>query len=159
MSAQLLIRLATPADIPAMLPIINDAFAIETFLEGTRTSEDQLTNMMSKGEFLLGYDSSGDLVASVYVEVRGTRGYFGMLAVATAQQGKGFSRSMVEAAEVHCRHRGCTSMDLTVLSLRPELPLLYAKFGYLETGTEEFRPSRPLREGMACHCIVMSKPL
>lgn len=159
MTAQLLIRLATPADVPAMLPIINDAFAIETFLEGTRTDEHQLTNMMRKGEFLLAYDSPGDLVASVYVEVRGTRGYFGMLAVATAHQGKGFARSMVEAAEVHCRHRGCTSMDLTVLSLRTELPPLYAKFGYLETGTEEFRPTRPLKDGVACHCIVMSKPL
>jgi len=159
MSAQLLIRLATRADIAAMLPIINDAFAIETFLEGTRTSEDQLTNMMSKGEFLLGHDSSGDLVASVYVEVRGTRGYFGMLAVAIAQQGKGFARSMVEAAEVHCRHRGCTSMDLTVLSLCTELPPFYSKFGYIETGTEDFRPTRPLKDGVACHCIVMSKPL
>jgi ribosomal protein S18 acetylase RimI-like enzyme len=159
MKSVITIRLASPADIPAMLPIINDAFAIETFLEGMRTNHDQLASVMRKGECLLGYNSLGELVASVYVEVRGTRGYFGMLAVAPAHQGNGFARAMVEAAEVHCRHSGCTSMDLTVLSLRPELPLLYAKFGYVESGTEEFRPSRPLKDGMVCHCIVMSKPL
>ena len=159
MKSAITIRLAAPADIAATLPIINDAFAIETFLEGNRANEDQLANMMRKGEFLLGYDSSGELAAAVYVEVRGTRGYFGMLAVAPAHQGKGFARAMVEAAELHCRHRGCTAMDLTVLSLRPELPPLYAKFGYVETGTEDFRPSRPLKDGVACHCIVMSKPL
>jgi ribosomal protein S18 acetylase RimI-like enzyme len=159
MKAKLLIRLASSADILAMLPVINDAFAIETFLEGTRTNEQQLTDMMQKGNFLLGYVSSSELVASVYVKVQNQRGYFGMLAVAPAHQGKGIARSMVEAAEGYCRRRGCTAMDLTVLSLRPELPSLYSKFGYVESGTEEFKPSRPLKAGVECHCVVMSKAL
>jgi hypothetical protein len=66
---------------------------------------------------------------------------------------------LVEAAEGYCRKRGCQMMELTVLSLRPELPPLYRKWGYLETGTEEFRPARPLKDGLDCHCIVMSKKL
>lgn len=66
---------------------------------------------------------------------------------------------MVAAAEGYCRERSCMAMDLTVLSLRPELPPLYSKFGYVEVGTEEFRPTRPLRPGVECHCIVMSKTL
>lgn len=159
MNAKLLIRPATLADIPMMLPMINEAFAIETFLEGTRTNAEQLIDMMQKGNFLLGFDSSGELVASVFVKVQGERGYFGMLAVAPAHQGKGLARVMVKAAEDHCRKRGCTAMALTVLSLRPELPPLYSKFGYLESGTEEFKPSRPLKPGVECHCIVMSKRL
>lgn len=153
------VRSATPADIPAMLPVINDAFAIETFLEGTRTNEQQLAQMMQKGKFLLGYTGSGELVAAVYVEARGTRGYFGMLAVVPAHQGKGFALAMVGVAEDHCRRQGCTAMDLTILSLRPELPPFYSKLGYVETGTEEFHPSRPLKDGVTCHCIVMSKGL
>lgn len=159
MNAKLLIRLATSVDIPMMLPVINEAFAIETFLEGTRTNEQQLADMMQKGSFLLGFDSSGELVASVYVKVQGERGYFGMLAVAAAHQGQGLARAMVDAAEGYCRQRGCAVMDLTVLSLRPELPALYSKFGYVESGTEEFKPSRPLKPGVECHCIVMSKAL
>jgi sugar-phosphatase len=153
------IRVATESDRATMLPIINSAFAIETFLEGHRTSESQLAEMMQKGEFLLGLDSSGRVVGSVYVEVRGARGYFGMLAIDPHLQGTGLGRAMVEAAEQYCRAKGCTAMDLTVLSLRPELPPYYRKLGYAESGVEEFRPARPLKDSAECHCIVMSKTL
>jgi len=142
-----------------MIPLINAAFAIETFLEGTRTDEADLAEKMEKGSFLLGYDESDQLVAAVYVEIRRPRGYFGMLAVDPAHQHKGLGRAMVEAAEDYCRKQGCTVMDLSVLSLRPELPPLYRKLGYAETGTEEFHPSRPLKDGVECQCIVMSKGL
>ena len=153
------IRVATLGDRAAMAPIINSAFAIETFLDGQRTSESQLADMMRKGEFLLGFNSAGRLVASVYVEVRGSHGYFGMLAVDPQQQGAGLGRAMVEAAEQHCREKGCSAMDLTVLSLRPELPPYYRKLGYAESGVEEFRPTRALKNSVECHCIVMSKTL
>ena len=66
---------------------------------------------------------------------------------------------MLEAAEEFCRHVGCRQMDLTVLSLRPDLLPFYRRHGYVEVGTEEFKPSRPLKEGLACHSILMSKKL
>jgi hypothetical protein len=66
---------------------------------------------------------------------------------------------MVEAAENFARRHGCTFMDITTLSQRPELPPFYRKLGYAETGTEEFHPNRPLKPGIECHCITMSKPL
>jgi hypothetical protein len=50
-------------------------------------------------------------------------------------------------------------MDITVLSLRTELPPFYRKHGYVETGTDEFHTSQPLKPGAECHCILMSKPL
>jgi mannitol-1-/sugar-/sorbitol-6-phosphatase len=155
----LTLRRASVADCRAMVPLINSAFAIERFLEGERTNESQLKQMMQKGEFLLGNDDSGRLAASVYVEVRGARGYFGMLSVDPAQQRSGLGRKMVEAAEAYCRAKGCRAMDLTVLSLRPELPPLYRKLGYRESGVEEFRPGRAFRGVDGCHCIVMSKEL
>jgi len=153
-----LVRIAEAADLPTMVSVIA-AFTIETFLEGARTDGEHLAKMVQEGEFLLGCDRSGELVASVYVEVRGTRGYFGMLAVSPSQQGKGFGRAMVEKAEDHCRRQGCAAMDLTVLSLRQDLPPFYHRLGYREIGTEEFHPSRRLKTGVTCHCIVMSKML
>jgi GNAT superfamily N-acetyltransferase len=153
------IRLATDADLTLMIPVVNAAFAIETFLDGTRTDDERMAEMLAKGEFLLAEDSSGSVMASVYVERRGERGYFGMLAVDPSQQGRGLGRIMVEAAEGHCRRLVCKFMDITVLNLRPELPPFYRKLGYAETGTEEFHPSCPLKEGVECHCIVMSKAL
>lgn len=153
------IRVATASDCAAVTRVINSAFAVEKFIEGERTDEAEVRDRMQKGEFLLGYDDSDALIACVYIEVRGKRGYFGMLAVDPRQQGSGLGRKMVEAAEEYCRGQGCTAMDLTVLSLRPELPPIYRKLGYEQTGVEEFRPSRPLKPGVQCHCIVMSKEL
>jgi len=152
------IRAATAVDVPAIIRVVNAAFAIETFLDGTRTDEEGMAEMISKGKFLVAEDG-GRIVASVYVEQGGKRGYFGMLAVAPASQGKGLGRAMVEAAESYCQNRGCTAMDIAVLSLRPELLPLYQKLGYVKTGTEEFHPSRPLKDGVVCHSIIMSKKL
>lgn len=158
-SANLRIRRASKSECAAMARLINSAFAVEKFIEGGRTDEAELLGRINKGEFLLGHDGAGELVASVFVEVRGVRGYFGMLAVDPKRQGNGIGRKMVEAAEEYCQARGCMAMDLTVLSLRPELLPIYQRLGYVETGVEEFRPKRPLKPGFECHCIVMSKEL
>ena len=153
------IRIANQAETVRMVPVVNAAFEIESFLGGSRTDEQRMAEMMQKGEFLLAEDFSGRVLACVYIERRGKRGYFGMLAVDPSEQGRGLGRLMVDAAEDHCRRQGCTFIDITVLSLRPELPPFYRKLGYVETGTEEFHPSRPLKNGVECHCIVMSKAL
>ncbi len=142
-----------------MITIVNAAFSIESFLEGTRTDEERMSAMMEKGHFLVGENISGRIVASLYVEMRGDRAYLGMLAVDPSLQGSGIGRRMADAAEDYCRKQGAKYLDIVVLSLRPELLPLYRKLGFVETGTEEFRPTRPLREGLACHGIIMSKNL
>jgi GNAT superfamily N-acetyltransferase len=157
--SELRVRVASVSDCGALASLINSAFAIEKFLEGERTDEEQLSEMMQKGQFLLGCDGTGRPVASVYVEVRGSRGYFGMLAVHPEHQKNGLGRKMVGAAEEFCRGKGCSAMDLVVLSLRPELPPLYRKLGYAESGVEEFHPPRAFVGETGCHCIVMSKDL
>jgi len=139
--------------------MINAAFAVETFFDGTRTDEARLAAMMQKGTILVAEDGNGDPVASVYLEPRGARGYLGMLAVDTAHQGRGLGRLMTEAGEEHFRRMGCEAVDIAVLNLRTELPPIYRRLGYVETGTEEFHPSAPLKPGVECHCIVMSKKL
>jgi len=152
------IRIATSADAAEMIAVVNAAFAVEQFLDGTRTDEHRMSDLMRTGTFLVAH-RNGRILASVYTELRGERAYFGMLAIDPSQQGTGLGRLMVEAAEDHCRRQGARFMDIAVLSLRPELPPLYRKWGYLETRTEEFKPSRPLKDGVECHAIIMSKPL
>ncbi len=153
------LRLATVTDRPQLIPLINSAFAIETFLDGPRTDEARLATIMEKGVILVLEDSSAHLLASVYTELRGDRGYLGMLAVDPAHQRAGLGRRLIQAAEELFRQQGCTAVDITVLSLRPELPPIYRRLGYNETGTEPFLHSVPLRPGLQCHCIVMSKSL
>jgi predicted N-acetyltransferase YhbS len=153
------LRPAIAADSERLIPLINSAFSIETFLEGTRTDETRLSAMMKKGDILIAEDDSGQLLGCVYTEPRGTRGYLGQLAVDAAHQRSGLGFMIVKAAEDHLRRQGCQAVDITVLSLRPELPPIYRRYGYVETGTEPFHPSVPLKQGVECHCIVMSKTL
>jgi predicted N-acetyltransferase YhbS len=166
-SPALSIRPATAADRPRLIPLINSAFAIETFLEGTRTDDARLAATMEKGEILLAESSSGQILGCVYVELRpaeddshqaGARGYLGQLAVDPQHQGVGLARQLVTAAENALRERGCRAVEITVLSLRPELLPLYRRFGYVESGTEEFSYRAPV-PGQQCHCIVMTKQL
>jgi ribosomal protein S18 acetylase RimI-like enzyme len=158
-SASVRMRVAGAADRPRLIPMINAAFSTERFFDGTRTDEVRLAALMAKGEILMAEDAESRLLGSVYVERRGNRGYLGMLAVDPAAQRSGLGRMLTEAAEEHFRRLGCKAVDITVLSLRPELPPVYQRYGYVETGTEEFRPSQPLKPGLECHCIVMSKNL
>jgi len=153
------IRLATSADRPRLIPLINAAFAIETFLEGTRTDDERLAAMMQKGEILLAEDSEGNAIACIYAETNGNRGYLGQLAVDPAHQRSGLGKQMLAASEAHFRTKGCVAIDITVLSLRPELLPIYKRLGFVETGTEEFHMSRALKDNQPCHCIKMEKLL
>lgn len=142
-----------------MLSIINSAFAVETFIDGTRTDAARLADLTKKGEYLVAEDDAGQVIASVFVELRGDRGYFGMLAVDPVRQGTGLGRKMVEAAEEYCRSRGCRHMDISVLSLRPELPPFYARLGYSETAIEPFVDQHRVKNGAECVAVIMSKAL
>lgn len=154
------IREATPADQDRLIPHINAAFAAaEPFMTGPRTDPERLAASMEKGVILLAEDEASQIIASVYVELRGDRGYVGMLAVSLAHQRSGIGRRMMQAAEDYLRARGCVAVDITVLSVRPELPPIYRDYGFVETGTEPFHYPHPLKDGLQTHCIVMSKPL
>jgi ribosomal protein S18 acetylase RimI-like enzyme len=153
------VRLAMEADRARLIPLVNSAFSIETFLEGTRTDEERLAATMRKGHILLAEDQGGEPVGCIYTEVRGERGYMGMLAVDPARQGTGLASLIVRAAEELLRSRGCLAVDISVLSLRPELLPLYRRFGFVETGREAFAFPRTFKTDVECHCIVMSKAL
>lgn len=152
------VRLASDGDVAAIVALINVAYAVETFLDGTRTTEEEVRRQVADRHFLVAVDGS-DLAAVVRVEVNGSRGYFGMLAVVPARRRTGLGRLMIESAETIARERGCTHMDITVLSLRVELPALYRAFGYREVGIGPFHPDRGRRLLAPCRCIFMSKDL
>jgi ribosomal protein S18 acetylase RimI-like enzyme len=153
------IRTAVAADSDRLIPLINQAFAVETFMTGPRIDPERLAVSIKKGAILLAEDESGQLVASIYVEIRGDRGYAGMLAVSPTRQRSGIGSRMMQAAEDYLRARGCVALDITVLSLRTELPPIYRAYGFVEAGTEPFEYPHPLKDGLETHCIVMSKAL
>jgi predicted dehydrogenase/predicted N-acetyltransferase YhbS len=151
------IRTATAADASALARLINSAFAVEkSIIEGDRIRLPEVHAHLSTGEFLLA-EQDGSLAACVYVEPRGERAYFGLLSVAPAFHRNGLGRLMIRAAEDHAVERGARCMDINVVNLRTELPPIYRKLGYRETGASQLSPEVVTIQ--PCHLIRMSKPL
>jgi GNAT superfamily N-acetyltransferase len=137
--------------------LINAAFRVEQpFIEGDRINSDGVRSYMERGKFLLAEDPSG-LVGCVYVELRGDRGYLGLLGVDPPRQGTGLGRKLMNAAENYFREAGCRAIDLRIVSARTPLPAFYRHLGYVETGTAPFPPDAPAK--VPCHFILMSKSL
>ena len=83
------LRTAGLADAGAITAVINAAYQVERFfIDGDRTSEDEVRRYMAKGAFLIA-EEAGRPAGCVYTEQRGDRGYFGLLAVDPAQHGQG----------------------------------------------------------------------
>lgn len=154
-----IIRTADERDADAIARVVNAAFEVEAFFKiGDRTSEDDIRDLMRRGEFLvIDSDAPDVLAASVYTTVEGGRGYFGMLSVDPARQGTGLGRALIDTAESRARARGCDRMEIHVVNLRRELPPLYRRFGYVECGELPFTDTD--RASMPCHFIVMRKVL
>src|SRR5208282_4861531 len=96
-------RPAVSADAENIARLVNNAFRPERFfIDGDRTNPDKVRALLQKGTFLLA-EEAGTLVGCVYVELRGERGYFGLLSVDPAQQRTGMGTQLIKAAETYCR--------------------------------------------------------
>lgn len=152
------IRKAEERDIPAIVELVNLAYRVEDFfIDGNRTHEGEVGDLLGRDTFLLAEDDSGALLASVHVRVSRDRGYFGMLSVQPGLQGSGLGRRMVAEAERFAAESGCLAMDLTYVNLREELPAFYRKLGYRETGTAPFTDTWKLRT--PAEFVTMSREL
>ena len=152
-------RIAGQEAAARLIAMINAAFSVEEFLGGTRTDAERLASMMAKGAILMVEDLAGRLIGSLYMELRGERGYLGMLAVDPAAQRQGIARRLTAEAEGRLRAAGCTVAEIIVLNQRTELPPLYRRWGFVEAGTTDFKPSRPVKAGVEIFGIVMEKQL
>ena len=151
------LRFAQSVDVEPLARLINGAFIVEQpFIEGDRIDPRGVRAYMEKGKFLVAEGSPG-LAGCVYVELRGERGYIGLLGVEPSRQGTGLGRKLMEAAENYFRAAHCRAIDLRIISPRRPLPAFYAHLGYTETGTAPFAPDVPVK--VPCHYVLMSKQL
>ncbi len=151
------IRVGHADDVNALAVLVNAAFRVEQpFIEGDRIDPEGVRSYMAKGKFLVAEDSTG-LAGCVYVELRGDRGYLGLLGVDPQRQGTGLGRKLMNAAENYFREAGRVAVGLRVISARTPLLAFYRRFGYHETGTAPFAPDVPFK--VPCHYILMSKTL
>jgi ribosomal protein S18 acetylase RimI-like enzyme len=153
------LREADERDIPAMMEVVNAAFEAEAFfVNQPRTHPAQLAEHFRLGHFLLAHHAA-ELIASVYYELRGPRGYIGMLAVRPTDQHRGLGRVLMQAAENSLRDAGCRIAELSVVSVRTALPPIYRKLGYQETGFAEVPEELQEKLTMPVELIRMEKAL
>ncbi len=154
-------RLAAPEDVPALVRLINRAYRVEDFfINGDRTHEADIRERLQTPHacFLVIDDGvPTTLAGGVYVELRGVRGFFGLLSVDPDRQGQGLGQRLVEAVEEHSRAAGCRFLDLDIVNLRQELPSFYARLGFTPVASAPFPQPRKLRRD--AHLVLMSKSL
>lgn len=83
--------------------------------------------------------------------------YLGLLSIDPSQQGRGFGRKLMAAAEEFAVNAGCTEMNLRTISPRNEIQPFYAHLGYVVTGTSPMPPELPM--AVPAHFVHMSKSL
>jgi GNAT superfamily N-acetyltransferase len=151
------VRFGESADTNKLVPLINVAFLPEQIaIEGDRVNAEKLQPFFANGKFLLLENAEG-LAGCVYAEVRGTRGYIGLLALRPELKGHGLGRVLMSHAEEYLVSAGCAAADLRTISARTDLVPMYKHLGYQEMGTAAMPPEIPLK--MPCHFIIMSKAL
>lgn len=156
-STQEVLREATASDVPEVVSLINRAFAVENFFKrGDRTDPATVRKDLKQGQFLLLYEGDA-LVGCVYVKITGDRAYLGTLSVDPAHQKSGLGRRMMSEAEAYARARGCKVLDIRIVNLRTELPPIYRKFGFVETGIEVLKDTTNFSQPV--HFVTMSKAL
>lgn len=157
----LVLRPATRDDVPALVTLINRAYQVEAFfVEGSRIDAEGVAARFERpgaAVLVIDDDRTGGLAGAVFVEIRGERGYFGLLSVDPDRQQEGMGRALVTAAEAQARAAGCRTMDIDVVNLRLELPGFYHALGYTPVGTAPFPEPERLRQ--PAHMVLMSKPL
>lgn len=141
--------------------MVNLAYRVEDFfVRGDRLTPSLVAAYGSRphGAFLvIDGDVPGRLAASVYFEMREDRGWFAMLAVDPAAQGRGLARALISAVEARCRALALPWIELEVVDLRTELPAFYERFGFAVTGRRPFPDPEKLKRPAAM--VVMGKAI
>ena len=125
-------RPATPADVPALVALVNAAYRGESSRAGWTTEADLLDGQRVDAGGIMAAIASGTdivilvaetttsfLVGCVHLERQGGDCYLGMLTIRPTAQGAGLGSQLLEAAERWAMtHWGAQSVHLTVIAQR-----------------------------------------
>jgi ribosomal protein S18 acetylase RimI-like enzyme len=132
-------------DALALDKLVNSAYRGETsrqgwtteadLLDGTRTDAAAIADLIrTPGTVLLKYTHLNEILGCVELRKEQDRLYLGMLTVKPDLQGRGIGKLFLKAAEEEAIRSGCTSIFMTVISVRKELIDWYLRHGYRLTG-------------------------
>ncbi len=167
---------AKPADIAAIVELVNSAYRGETsrrgwtteadLVDGTRIDAGTLEEILAvPGSAVLVLRAQSGLLGCVEVRKKDAdTSYVGMLAIRPALQGSGIGRQMLASAETFARHEhGARVVEMTVIEQRVELIAWYERRGYRATGERRPFPYNDERLGIPkspdLRMVVLSKAL
>ncbi|MDQ3033634.1 MAG: GNAT family N-acetyltransferase [Myxococcota bacterium] len=172
---ELSFRSAVPADVDAVVALVESAYRGDgsragwtteaDLLDGQRTDRDEVRALIEgpRSRLVLA-EREGAIVGSVVVRDEPESAYLGMLSVRPSLQTAGVGRALVEEAErIAASELGASVMRMTVIAQREELIAWYERRGYALTGEREPFPygdprfGRPRREDLVF--LVMRKRL
>jgi GNAT superfamily N-acetyltransferase len=156
-AASVSFRIAAAADVPALVPMINEAYMREAWLlPAPRTTNEMLAGEIADATTrVIVAEAQGALAGCVRVRLRDEGAWFGLLATALPFQGRRLAALLVAEAEALARRDGCASMRLECAE-ELGLPPYYASLGYAVESREEhayFKHKGPITR------IVMHKAL
>jgi ribosomal protein S18 acetylase RimI-like enzyme len=146
----LVFRDATPADVDAIVQLVESAYRGDSsrrgwtteadLLDGRRTGSDEvLADIARPHSRVLLAERDGALLACAHVAREDNAGYFGMFSVQPGLQGGGIGKALLaEAERVVAREWTLPAMRMTVIDVRDELIAFYERRGYRRTGI--FKP-------------------
>ncbi|GGE96235.1 GNAT family N-acetyltransferase [Hymenobacter cavernae] len=144
---------ATPADVPALVALVNSAYRGDEsrkgwtteadLLEGIRTDADSLHEMLQTPTvtILKCTDAEEQLLGCVYLEKKAETLYLGMLSVKPGLQAQGIGKQLLQAGEAYAQQQHCQTVTMTVISVRHELIAWYERRSYRLTGATEPFPT------------------
>lgn len=138
---------ATKQDIVALVALMDSAYRGEPsargwanegdlFIGNKRTDEETVAKLMDvPGAVFFKYTNEQGLIeACVFLQKKSGKLYLGMLSVSPEVQAKGIGKQLLKVAEEHAHSQNCSSIYMTVITLRDNLIAWYERHGYVKTG-------------------------
>lgn len=159
------ILVADEKDISSLVMLMDSAYRGENskdgwtseadlFIGNKRTDEATVSNLIKRpGSVFLKYlNDDGVLEGCVFLHKKENRLYLGMFSVSPLAQGKGIGKKLLSAADDYAKEKNCTTIFMTVITIREDLIAWYERNGYVRTDKilpfpvdERFGiPTRPL---------------
>ncbi|KAI8614265.1 acyl-CoA N-acyltransferase [Chytriomyces sp. MP71] len=151
-------RLAIVADVPALLPLINEAYRGDggwtseaELLKGPRIDRAELIDVISgapETQVILAFvDAAAALAACVRLErISETEVRLGLLAVDPSKQGTGIGKIVLKTAEEWAvENWGSQSAVMSAIHTRTELLAYYERRGYKNSGEMQPFPYEELK--------------
>ncbi|KAF1711175.1 GNAT family N-acetyltransferase [Pseudoxanthomonas kalamensis DSM 18571] len=153
-------RVATVADIPALVELVTSAYRGEVSRQGWTTEADLLDGQRIDPDVLrhdierprsrvLLAERDGELLACAHIADEDGVGYFGMFSVRPDLQGAGLGKALLaESERIAGREWSLSRMRMTVIDVREELIAYYQRRGYRRTGITKPFPYGDARFGL-----------